>query len=206
MIAACILAAGEGSRLGGPKALVEIGGRSLVEIVGETCGLSLIDETVIVAGASADGTCERVERLRVRHPDLALRCVVNASWAAGRTGSLQAAWSSCPPGWNVLVFPVDHPAVRLVTLDALLGVFGYAAGEPDVMVPVVEVDGRRRRGHPIVLSHRLRDEVLALPPDAPLHDVVHAHDVLEVPVDDPGILLDVDEPGDLARAEAMLAP
>lgn len=204
VIAAAILAAGEGVRFGGPKALAEICGRSLVEIVSETCAHSLADEVIVVVGASSEAACARVELARARLSGQALRCVVNDRWSEGRMTSVQAAWASCPPGCNLLVFPVDHPAVRLVTLDALFGVFGYASGEPDVMVPVVEVDGRRRRGHPIMLSHRLRDEVLALGPDVPLHDVVHRHEVLEVPVDDPGILLDVDVPGDLEKAAALL--
>jgi molybdenum cofactor cytidylyltransferase len=206
VIAAAILAAGEGARFGGPKALAEIGGRSLLEIVVETCARSLADEVVAVVGASHEAACARVEAARARLSGQALRCVVNDRWREGRTTSVQAAWASCPAGWSLLVVPVDHPAVRLVTLDALFGVFGYAAGEPDVTVPVVEVEGRRRRGHPILLSHRLRDEVLALGPNEPLHDVVHRHVVLEVPVDDPGILLDIDEPGDLERATELLGP
>ena len=51
-----------------------------------------------------------------------------------------------PAAASVLVFPVDHPAVRLVTLDALLGVYGYAAAAPDVMVPIVQEGESRRRG------------------------------------------------------------
>lgn len=208
MITAAILAAGEGRRLGLPKALAEIGGRSLVEIVAETCLSSLVDETVVVLGARSEEAEARLALVRERHPGAPLRSVVNEAWREGRTGSVQRAWESCPPGSSLLVFPVDHPAVRLVTLDVLLGVFGYAAGEPDITVPVLVQDEVRRRGHPIVLSHRLRAEVLALGPDQPLHDVVRAHadgGLLEVPVDDPGILLDVDESADLERAAALLS-
>ncbi len=204
MIGAVILAAGAGERLGLPKALARVGARTLVEIVADTCARSLADEIIVVTGARAADVAEALETVRAAHPAVAIRCVENASWASGRTGSLQAAWRTLPAGASVLVFPVDHPAVRLVTLDAMFGVSGYAAGRADVVVPVITRDGRRHRGHPILLSGRLRDEVLALGPDQPLHDVVHAREPLEIPVDDPGILLDVDEPADLEQAARLL--
>jgi molybdenum cofactor cytidylyltransferase len=197
VIVAVVLAAGAGERFGGPKALAEIDGRSLAEIAATTCASAPLDEVVVVTGAQHAQVAERVARVRGEVP---VRVVENARWREGRTGSLQAGW---PDGAHALVFPVDMPAVRLVTLDTLLGVHGYAAAEPDVVVPVVERDGRRR-GHPILMSSRLRAEVMALGPDQPLHEVVHAHVTLEVPVDDDGILLDVDVPADLVRAAALL--
>ena len=201
-----MLAAGEGRRFGMPKALATLAGVSLVERVTATCADSLADAVVVVAGARSDEVAARVAGVAALSPDVAITTCVHDGWRAGRTSSLQAGWRALPEGAHVLVFPVDHPCVRLVTLDALLGVFGYAAAAPEVVVPVQSVEGfgARRRGHPILLSASLRDEVMALGPDAPLHDVVHAHVVLEVPVDDEGILLDVATPQDLERAEALL--
>ena len=199
-----MLAAGEGRRFGMPKALATLAGTTLVERVAATCALSLADAVVVVAGARSAEVAARVREVAALSPDVPVTTVEHEGWRAGRTGSLQAGWRSLPEGAHVLVFPVDHPCVRLVTLDALLGVFGYAAAAPEIVVPVQSVDGSRRRGHPILLSASLRDEVMALGPDAPLHDVVHAHVVLEVPVDDDGILLDVDSVEDLGRAEALL--
>ena len=204
MISALILAAGAGQRMGRPKALVELAGVPLVERVVRTCAESMIDEIVVVTGAGADEVDLLVETLRHTLGDAALRVVHNARWRGGRTGSIQAGWASCPSGAHALVFPVDHACVKVVTLDAMLGVFGYAASDLDVIVPAVEFEGRRRRGHPVQLSARLRDELAAMGPNDPLRDLVHRHVVLEVPVDDEGILLDLDTPEDLARAEAAL--
>lgn len=197
MICAVVLAAGGGERFGMPKALAEIDGRSLAEIGATTCASAPLDEVIVVTGARSSDVAERMARVR----GAPVRCVENAAWRDGRTGSLQAGW---PEGAHALVFPVDHPAVRLVTLDALIGVFGYAAASPDVVVPAIEREGARRRGHPILLASRLRPEVMALGPDQPLRDLVRAREVLEVPVDDEGILLDVDLPADLARAAALV--
>ena len=211
MVDAIILAAGSGTRLGTPKALARVGDRTLVEIVVETCARSMVDEVVVVTGARA----EEVERLSAaagrRHPDVPVRCVRNARWSRGRTGSLQIGWREVPVTAHVLVFPVDHPSVSLVTLDSLLGVFGYAAAQPRVVVPVVSCgpdggpEGARRRGHPILLGASVREEVLAMGEDEPLRDLVHREVVLEVPVDDLGILLNVDVPADLERAAELLS-
>jgi CTP:molybdopterin cytidylyltransferase MocA len=208
MAVALVLAAGEGARLGGPKALLEAAGRTFVARVVDTCRRALVREVIVVAGARADEVRRAVEELPAPEDAEAapVRVVLNEDWRAGRTGSVQAGWRAAAATDNVLVFPVDHPAVELVTLDVILGVFGYAAAQPDVVIPVLEVGDARRRGHPIVLHQRLRDEVFALGPDSPLNELVRSRpQLLEVPVDDEGILLNVNEPEDLARLEELLA-
>lgn len=207
MAVAVILAAGEGRRLGGPKALAEIEGRPLVSWVADLCRRSLVSEVVVVAGAGAAAVQAAVEALppSTEEDTAPVRVVINDAWADGKTGSLQCGWRALAGAPNVLVFPVDHPAIRLVTLDVILGVFGYAAAAPEAILPVLQDDAGRRRGHPIVLSGKLRDAVLALGPDEPLNAFVREREVLEVPVDDPGILLNVNEPADLEEASGLMS-
>jgi CTP:molybdopterin cytidylyltransferase MocA len=206
VISAVVLAAGAGARLGGPKALVTLAGVPFVERVVRTCAESTADEVVVVTGEEGERVESLVAALAAALPGAVVRSVRNQAWREGRTGSVQAGLRTVAEGAHVLLFPVDHPCVRLVTLDALLGVFGYAAALPEIVVPVLQdAGGSRRRGHPIVLSAGLRGEILALAPDRPLHEVVHAHVVLEVPVDDDGVALDVDDADALARAERLLA-
>jgi CTP:molybdopterin cytidylyltransferase MocA len=207
VITAVVLAAGAGSRLGGPKALAELAGRSLLAHVLATCAASLVDEVVVVTGEQAERVAAAAETEALALPELPVRVVRHEGWRSGRTGSLQAGLALSALDHDVLVFPVDHPAVDATTLDLLLGVFGYAARHPDVVVPVHgdDLTGTRRRGHPVLLHARLRPAVAALRPDEPLHDLVHRSEVLEVPVDDPGILVDVNEPADLTRAALVLA-
>jgi len=206
VITAVVLAAGAGSRLGRPKALAVVDPpRTALEIVVATCAASLVDEVVVVAGARADEVVSIVSDAASRTTEVEVRCVVNARWEEGRTGSLQAGFAAVAAGSHVLVFPVDHPAVEIVTLDVILGVFGYAGAAPQVVVPVLLQDAIRRRGHPLVLGATLREAVAAMLSDEPLRDLVHRHQVLEVPVDDEAILLNVDTPEDLARARLLIA-
>ena len=57
------------------------------------------------------------------------------------------------------------------------------------------------RGHPVGFAASLRDELLVLEGDAGARDVVrrHAGELVQVAVDDAGVLLDIDRPEDLAR-------
>jgi CTP:molybdopterin cytidylyltransferase MocA len=206
MAVAVVLAAGEGKRLGGPKALAEIDGRPLVSWVADLCRRSLVSEVVVVAGAEAEAVRAAIDALPPAEDDetAPVRVVVNETWRDGKTGSLQCGWRAFEGAPNVLVFPVDHPAIRLVTLDVILGVFGYAAAAPEAIVPVLQQDGQRKRGHPIVLSGKLKDAVLALGPDEPLNAFVRERELLEVPVDDAGVLLNVNEPADLEEAGGLI--
>ena len=204
VVTAVVLAAGRGRRLGSVKALAAIAGRTALARVVDACRSAPLDEVVVVTGSDAELVEDAVGAL-AEAGSVPVRWARNPDWERGRTGSLQVGWSAAAPGSHVLLFPVDHPAVRVVTLDLLVGAFGYAAATPDVVVPVVQDGSTRRRGHPIVLAARLREDVFALGPDDPLRDLVRRRAVLEVPVDDPGILLDVNTPEDLARAEELLA-
>jgi molybdenum cofactor cytidylyltransferase len=58
-----------------------------------------------------------------------------------------------------------------------------------------------RRGHPVVFSSALFGEILATPDELGARHVVRqdASRVYELDVDDPGVLVDVDTPADLAR-------
>ncbi|MEM7243790.1 MAG: nucleotidyltransferase family protein [Acidobacteriota bacterium] len=206
MSSAVILAAGEGRRLGRPKAGIELGGRALLTHVLDTCRTTFLEEIVVVLGAEADTLRPLVVEQEASDDGPAVRVVVHDDWAAGRTGSLQAGLRALTRERDgALVFPVDHPLVRVTTLDAVLGVFNYAAAQPEVVVPCLETDGERRRGHPVLVAAALREAIQALGPDDPLNTLLRSKVRLEVPVDDEAVLLDIDEPADLERAERLLA-
>ena len=135
-----------------------------------------------------------------------MRTVENTRWRDGRTGSLQAGWQAVPEGAHVVVAPVDHSCIQVETLDLLLGAFGYVARQVDVVGPSFDDGAGPRRGHPILLHGRLREAVAQLGPDDALRDALVGRPRLDVPVDDPGILLNVDTPAELARARQLLGP
>lgn len=181
---AVVLAAGGSTRMGRPKALVEIGGRQALARILAACrdgGCSLV---LVVVGCDAEavGAAARGAGAEV---------VENGAWARGRSTSVKAALPHLPPGARgMLLFPVDHPLVEADVIRALL-----AAPAAEVVVPV----HGGRRGHPILLASSLFPEIAALGDDEPLRNVVRAEGrtVVEVPVETDSVLRNLDRPEDL---------
>jgi molybdenum cofactor cytidylyltransferase len=61
-----------------------------------------------------------------------------------------------------------------------------------------------RGGHPLWMPATLYREVLALPASASLRTLRERHPLQRIPVEDPGVLRDLDTPADFARALAEL--
>jgi nicotine blue oxidoreductase len=181
---AILLAAGASSRMGRPKALLPIGGRPAVETIVATLRSGGVDDVVVVIGRHA---VEIRAEANLRNA----RVVENRQWASGRTSSIQAGLAALPRDaeWTLLAL-VDMPLVRPETVRTLLAA---PRDDADVVVPF----HGGRRGHPILLRRTLFPAIASLGPDAPLRDVVRTARRVDVPVEDPGVLVDFDEPGDL---------
>jgi molybdenum cofactor cytidylyltransferase len=89
-----------------------------------------------------------------------------------------------------LLAPGDCPAVSAATVRRLLDVPGEA-----IVVPTVA----GRRGHPVRFPWRHAAGIFDLPPGSGIDAFVRAQPVVELPVDDPGVLCDVDTPADYDR-------
>ena len=188
MFGAVVLAAGASIRMGSPKALVQVGEEAAVARACRQLASSGYGPIVVVVGAHADA-------IRPAVPATG-RVAVNENWNLGRTGSIKTGLRALEKGTGFLVWPIDHPCISEKTLETLLRRDG------DIRVPTHQ----GRRGHPTAFDARIRNEVLALGDDQPLHDVLHARPsrIAEIPVDDPGVLLNVDTPDDLKKLEAFL--
>jgi molybdenum cofactor cytidylyltransferase len=185
-----LLAAGESRRMGFPKPLLEITGTSFLA---RTAGLMLqaADRVIIVLGAHAD-------RIRPAVPDdERIEVAYNASYVNGQLSSLKAGIKALRAETRaVLVHLADHPLVGLATFGAV--VQEYARSRK----PIVIASYQGRRGHPVVFDRTLFSELLAAPEDQGARAVVNADPgrVSYAAVEDPGTLLDLDTPADLARA------
>lgn len=195
MISALVLAAGSSSRMGTPKPLVDIGGRPMLGRVLDAVRGSRVGETIVVLGADAD----RVRAL----PDLAgLRVVENPAHAEGMSTSLKAGTAALGPGSTAfLVVLGDAPFLRSATIDALVAARERSGAR--IVLPVYA----GIRGNPVLIDRSLAPEVDRISGDRGcralrLH---HPEESVEVPVDDPGVLIDLDTPEDVRRAEELLA-
>ncbi len=169
--------------MGQPKALLPYQGSTFLEHILTAIEESTIDETVVVVGHHREAIARRVDLHSV---------VYNEDYEAGMVTSLQAGIRVLPDeAAGAVIFLVDHPVIGHKTIDALLSRFESGA----ILLPVYE----GRRGHPVLFSRAVLDEVLELPASLGANAVVRRRPerVIEVEVDEPGILVDVDTPEQL---------
>jgi len=185
-----VLAAGESRRMGYPKPLLEIGGRTFIEQIAVTM-LAVVPRVVIVIGAHR-------ERVRAAIPrDARIAIVENPNYSRGQLSSLKVGLSAIQPdAAGALVHLGDHPMVRVETFRAIVDCYNRK-GKPIV---IARYDGHR--GHPVIFDRAMFTELRSAPEEEGARHVVDADAarVAYVEVNDPGINLDLDTPSDLARA------
>jgi CTP:molybdopterin cytidylyltransferase MocA len=146
-VAALILAAGAGTRMGGPKALLEFRGRLLIERAIDAARAGGCARVVAVLGAAAEEVQQRAD-LR------GARVVVNQGWNEGVGSSLRAGLTALDSGLDdartapidaALVLLVDQPLVGPDAVHAVL-----AAWRGGVRLAAASYAGQR--GHPVLLG------------------------------------------------------
>lgn len=191
MLAAVILAAGESRRMGRPKALLPYRGRTFVEHLLEVTQHPQVGLTRVVLGAGAD---EIRSTLRLDSAQV----VVNPDWPKGQLSSLQAAIRTFPAGATegLILCPVDHPLVSSALVARLIEAFD--SKHKLVVLPTF----KGRRGHPVIFRASLYSELLAASPELGARQVVwaHADAVEEVPTEDQGVVVNLNDPEALKRA------
>jgi molybdenum cofactor cytidylyltransferase len=186
-VAAIILAAGESRRMGRAKAFLPFRGgtflSSIAGVLGERCS-----PVIAVFGFDAQRCIESALPLR-------LRAVENPDYPLGMLTSLQAGLRVVPAEADALFFTlVDHPAISLSTVDALL------QSSAAIAIPRSE----NQRGHPVLIRRAIFEAFLHEPPASKVRDVIdrHAAEIEYIEVTDPGISDDIDNP---ALYEKLLA-
>lgn len=191
MVGAIILAAGAGSRMGGvPKALLELDGVTFLETITRSCHEAGCPDIWVVTRAEA----KDVVRLAF---ELEIQPVPNPSPEQGMFSSVLLGLAAAleePELTGVLLIPVDHPHVASRTLCAIAN-----AIEAQPADTWIQPGYRGQSGHPVGVSVTCAQRLTAQPPTVMLRDALRASGLTPVilPVDDAGILKNVNEPGDL---------
>lgn len=185
-VAGLLLAAGAGTRFGGPKALVAWDGELLVHRAARVLREGGCDPVVLVVGAQAD---------RVREAAGLPDVVLSPDWSTGMGASLRAGLAGLPAGTDACVVAlVDQPLVGSAAVARL-----RAAWADGAVAAVATYAGRPR--NPVLLDRSVWGEVAALAEgDAGARAWLRAHPdrTTAVPCDDTGSPDDVDTPADLA--------
>jgi molybdenum cofactor cytidylyltransferase len=197
--AGIILAAGESTRFGQPKQLVELHGRMLVAWVLDAALASRLETVVLVLGRDHREIGDALGQ-RGDHPKLEL--VFNRRYHEGQSTSLTAGLFKIRDRFPAVMFLLgDQPLVDASTINRLLEKFQNSG--KTICVPV----HRGQRGNPALFSRAHYEELARLSGDKGARDIIAAHpgQVLEVPVADPALFLDIDTKADVEAISRLLS-
>jgi molybdenum cofactor cytidylyltransferase len=190
LIVAVVLAAGLSSRMGKPKQTLRIGGKSMLEKVLEVFRKSKVDAAVVVLGAR-----EREVRKKVAFKGE--KVVYNPRYAEGMSGSLKLGLTEAGPWAEAVIVALgDQPYITSATVNKL--VKAYRDSAAPVVVPVY----KGRRGNPVLFDRRIFAQIMRISGDEGAKSVIEKNRsaLLEVTVEDQGVLTDIDTPDDYKEA------
>lgn len=196
MIAAILLAAGESSRMGEPKQLLDWHGRPLIAAQIETLLEAGCRPVAVVVGAHA-------QRVRPAIPPRAeVQVVTNRGWRDGRATSIRAGARAIPSAVAaVVVTSVDQPTVPTVVNQLASAL----QSDPDALIAVPRFDGRN--GHPPIFHARLLPELQSVTErQEGLREVRrrHAGRTIFVEMDNPIVTLNLNTRDAYQRALGLL--
>ena len=161
-IVGLILAAGESSRMGSPKALLEWEGKPLIQYHIEVLNRAGIFDIAVVLGSQADKIYPFIE-----HID-GIVCVYNPEYHMGKTTSIKAGLVSIDRNISspskqretenaVMILNVDQPRTERAITAVVEGYLDAPSGVA-LIIPTYQGKG----GHPIILTPGVIGDVLQI--------------------------------------------
>ncbi len=185
-VAALVMAAGRSSRMGGAnKLLSEVEGQAMAARAVDAALASRARPVVVVLGHDA-------ARIRSVIGDRPVAVVENPGHASGLASSLKAGLLALPVDIDgALICLADMPRVGGAALDRLIAAFDPMQGRA-ICVPVW--DGKR--GNPVLWAKQFFPEMASLAGDVGARHLIGQYGelVVEVPMPDDAVLLDIDTP------------
>tara|TARA_B100000965_G_scaffold36848_1_gene27201 strand:- start:23624 stop:24211 length:588 start_codon:yes stop_codon:yes gene_type:complete len=177
-IGCILLAAGRSSRLGSPKALIEVGGVSLISwMLTRLNGLGL--RPVVVTRENL------VDEIRESVGDAEI--IVNENPELGRTGSVKKGLSYLKERMKdeigILIVPVDRPGFSISTVELLVSSRSSSCPSKD-----------GRGGHPLFVDSHDIERILESASNEPLNSIINPERIL---VGDPYLHLNIDTSEDV---------
>ncbi len=202
MIFSLVPAAGKSSRMGRPKLLLPLGGRTVLEQVLACLKSAGVERTLVVVGPHvpeliplAEASGADVLALAEETPDMRATVEKGLTWLEDRYHLGDA------DDW--LLLPADHP-----TLDATIvrQVLAARATLPAGHIIVPTYQGQR--GHPTLIGWRHVPGIRALPSGEGLNAYLRRQTAVtvELAFDSAEVLFDLDTPEDYKRLRGQLPP
>ncbi len=187
---AVILAAGSSRRMGSQKLLLPFGQSTIIETVIDNVLSSYIDHVMVVLGANQ-------EKIQDTIGNLSVRFCHNKEHERGMLSSVICGIRALPQdAITALIFLGDQPGIPPAVTNTVIDAYN------EELVGIVIPVHNHRRGHPLLVDMKYRKEIEHLDLEEGLRALRHhfPNDVLEVDVDEPGILVDIDTREDYKNA------
>lgn len=188
VLPAVILAAGASTRMGSPKALLRApDGRPFVARVVRTLTDAGVGPIVVVTGRDHDAIVDAVLSDR---PQPVPHFARNPDPGRGQLSSLWVGMDAVlhPDAQGLLMTLVDVPMVAAATVVKVVDAWRR------LRAPITRPAIGDRHGHPVIFDRAVFDELRRAPVGEGAKTVVRAHEreLVNVPVEDEGCLVDVD--------------
>jgi molybdenum cofactor cytidylyltransferase len=190
--AGIILAAGESTRFGSPKQLLDWKGKPFVRQVAETALRSGLEPVVVVTGFHAAVVESALSGLPVV-------IVHNPNYQQGQSTSIRAGVASLSGKAGAAVFLLaDQPQIPVDVIRAL--VESHGKNMQAILAPLVLED---RRANPVLFDRDTFADLMQLTGDVGGRGIFDKHQVEYLPWHDDILLFDVDKPQDYEKLKEL---
>ena len=190
-IAAIILAAGDSSRMGRPKQLLEFNGTSLIRHVATVACASRANSVYAVLGSNAESLNRNIE-------DLGVKTLINSRWKEGISSSIRCAISALPNDADaVIILLCDQPFITSHHLDEMIEAYTRTGNR------IVASAYGNRLGAPALFERTLFPELLDLKADKGARTVITSHQQETLSIRFPSAEFDVDYPADYEKLASL---
>lgn len=171
-IAAIILAAGEGKRIGQPKWQIQYKGKTFLEIIIEKLKSNSLSQIICVIRSNSIPTT------------IGITYSINQTPDNGTLSSVFYGIKSTSKASGFLIFPVDHPFVKEETIELLLEAFIKSPEK------VIRPAYKETPGHPIIIPKCLASKILNSAYEGGLKKFIRDNNpkLINIAVDDPYVL------------------
>ena len=167
MIEIIILSAGQSSRMGSDKALLDIDGNpAIIHIINKI--LKFSNHIYIVLGDNFDTVKSEVETY-FRNSDI-ISFIYNEQHRKGMFSSVQKGFENVSGKNAVMLQLIDQPFISQNVYEELVSKYDPANL---ITQPSYVKDGIKRRGHPIIFAPEFKDIVLSYSINSQLNDVIN---------------------------------
>ena len=189
LISGIILGAGESRRMGTLKQLLPFGSKTVIETVIDAFMLSDISEVILVLGHQSRQISEALGSLDVK-------IAINERYMEGMLSSIQCGIRLASDSSEAFMIGLgDQPSILPDDVNRLIGYFRIS--NKGIVLPVYN----GRRGHPVIIHKKYRDDIYNLDPEIGLRHLMQKYpeDICYLDWASDSIARDMDKPEDYER-------